>query len=103
MASIITAQTLTISANGTTNIAGAETWTGFPVEIMIRPASSGVFLGNSSVSSTNGYELNANQEYRFRFEPPPTLVTTSSENQLHLKNSNASSVTVSYAIFPSRH
>lgn len=102
MAAILEAATITVANNATSNLAGVNTWSGkVPIEMLVRVSASGVYFGNSGVTASNGYQLNANQEYTFRFYPVFDT-SSSADSAPYVYNNSGGSVTVSYVVTPLR-
>jgi hypothetical protein len=94
---LITALTKSVGASGGSD--NIPTPQDRASRVLIRANSAGLFLGGPAVSSTDGYELNAGQEYVFDIYPASGLTGVgSSAYQLHVKNTSGSSVTYSYVV-----
>jgi hypothetical protein len=102
MASVVNANTITVGAGSTTNIWGITGSGTGPSRVIVRTASTGVLVGGSDLINLGyGFELLPNKEYTFDLRPRDTSFPTSGdEGSLNVKNTNGSSVTVSYIALP---
>jgi hypothetical protein len=102
MSSVVNANTITVGANATTNVWGITGAGTGPSRVIVRTTSTGVLVGGSDlISNGYGYELLPNKEYTFdlRFREGQ-FPSSGDEASLNVKNTNGSSVTVSYLALP---
>lgn len=97
---IADAVTKTLGAGSTEVFANNYNGVVGSMEVMVKVAGAGVFLGNSAVTSTAGYELTPNVDYRFRMEPRNLVSAGSSDYSIGLKNNTGAGVVISYAVWP---
>lgn len=93
----VEAGTIAVGSHASTNVGLNMISEGRALRVLVRTASAGVFLGGSSVSATNGYELTAGQEYDLVIRPTVGH-SGADENGLNVYNNSGSTVTVSWLI-----
>lgn len=100
MASVIQTGTLSIASTGSSTVPGVSTYAA-GCEVLLRATAAGVYLGDGNYGYTSGaaggFELNANQEYKFTLKAVP-LAGNAADNTLQCVNRGGSTVTVSYVV-----
>lgn len=75
--------------SGAQQLAGANGPGGSgPVDVLIRAEDAGIFIGNGDVDANlpgSGYELAADQEYRFTFSGDVLYIATTSVSTVHVQ------------------
>jgi hypothetical protein len=98
MASLVQARTVVLSPSAGENIPATRSMEVAAVEMRIRASGPGVFVGNPAVSASDGYEMNANQEYVFKLAPVQTVTGSSADLDVHVVNTSGSNVTLSWLV-----